>query len=78
MVLALVLGFVLPPRVVAGQDPAAVVRDVTVSPDTIEIGDRFDLRFTLELPGGTVAFLPDSLDTGAVESLGAVEWTATA
>lgn len=63
------------PRATLAQ--ATPVRDVTLSADSIGIGDRFELRFTLVLPEGAVAFLPDSLETGAIESFGPVEWTAS-
>ena len=58
----------------AAQTPATI-QDVRLSADTVEIGDRLDLRFTLRLPVGTVAFLPDSFVTGAVEPFAPVEWT---
>ncbi|MDX1646983.1 MAG: BatD family protein [Longimicrobiales bacterium] len=63
---------------VAAQDPQAgpVVREATVSADTVEIGDRVELRFTVILGPGTVAFLPDSVDAGPVQSVEAVRWSA--
>lgn len=54
---------------------APAVRDVTLSADTVEIGDRVDLRFTLDLPDDAVAFFPDSVPSGAVESVRPVEWS---
>lgn len=60
-----------------GAQATPAVRDVTLSADSIGIGDRFELRFTVVVPEGAVAFLPDSLEAGAFESFGPVEWTAS-
>lgn len=63
----------LPSGVGAQEVPA--VRDVVLSADTVEIGDRVDLRFTLVVPDDAVAFFPDSLPSGPVESVRPVEWS---
>lgn len=52
------------------------VRDVSLSADTIDLGDRFELRFTVVLPPGQVLFLPDSIEAPGFESFGEVEWSA--
>lgn len=59
---------------VHAQAPPAV-RDVVLSADTAEIGDPVDLRFTLVVPDEAVAFFPDSLPSGPVESVRPVEWS---
>ncbi|MDH3271005.1 MAG: DUF58 domain-containing protein [Gemmatimonadota bacterium] len=60
--------------------PAAAqvgVLDVGLSADTVGIGDRFELRFILEVGADAVAFFPDSLEAGAFESFEAVQWTSS-
>lgn len=58
--------------------PAApVVRNIELTADSIQIGGRFELRFVLELPEGAVAFLPDSLEAGALESFEPVQWATS-
>lgn len=59
----------------AAPQEAPAVRDVVLSADTVEIGDRVDLRFTLVVPDDAVAFFPDSLPSGPVESVRPVEWS---
>ena len=64
------------PSVHLSAQTSPTIHDVGLSADSVEIGDRVDLSFTLRLPEGTVAFLPDSLAAGAVEPFAPVEWTA--
>ena len=52
------------------------VSDITLSRDTVEIGDLIDLSLVIDLAPGTIVFLPDSLDTSDFESFGRVQWTA--
>lgn len=52
----------------------ATVDRVELSADTIGIGDRFDLIVELTLPPGTVAYLPDSLQSSAFESVDVFRW----
>lgn len=56
---------------------ATPIGDVALSADSVEIGDRFDLRFTLRLAEGHVALFPDSLDGPGFAPLGPVEWEIT-
>lgn len=59
----------------AGAQAPPAVRDVVLSADTVEIGDRVDLRFMLVVPDDAVAFIPDSLPSAPVESVRPVEWS---
>jgi len=54
------------------------LHDVELSADSIEIGDRVDLRFALDIPDGGIAFFPDSLQAPGVEPFGPVEWESVA
>jgi hypothetical protein len=53
------------------------LRDVSVSADTVSIGDRFELLLTIDLAPGTVAFLPDSLLGRGFAPFEPVAWTTT-
>lgn len=68
-------GFTVPDAAGAQTPP---VRDVHLSADSIEIGDRFDLRFTVRLPAGRVAFFPGSVAGAGLEPFDGVAWTAEA
>ncbi len=57
---------------IAAQDP--VIVDIGLSADTVALGDRFDLTFTLVVPPGEIAYLPDSLTSAGVESFRPVQW----
>ena len=46
----------------------------SLSADTVELGDPFDLRFTVEVAPGRVLFIPDSVAGSGFEPLGSVEW----
>lgn len=58
----------------AQQLARASVDRVALSADTIGIGDRFDLMVDLTIPAGTVAYLPDSIQSAAFESVDAYRW----
>ena len=75
---ALLLGALLLPRATDAQELArATVDRVALSADTIGIGDRFDLIVELTIPAGTVAYLPDSIQSAAFESVEAYRWERT-
>lgn len=58
------------------QQQASPLESVALSEDSVEIGDRFDLRLRLRLGPADVAFFPDSLAAPGVEPFDAVEWSA--
>jgi hypothetical protein len=69
---------VRPPAPLVAQAPASVtfrVAGVSLSPDTVPIGDRFDVRLSIIVPEGMVLFLPDSLEGSGFEPFGPVEWS---
>ena len=75
---ALVLGTLVSAAGVSGQETRTPrVTDVTLSPDTVGIGDRFQVELTMVLPDGTVAFAPDSIVAAGFEPVAPVEWSAT-
>jgi len=57
--------------------PQATLRTVTVVPDSLSIGDRFEVRVVIWLPEGSVAFVPDSLLAPGAEPLGPPRWAVT-
>ena len=52
------------------------VSGITLSSDTVGIGDLIDLSLVIDLAPGTIVFLPDSLDTSDFESFGPVRWNS--
>jgi len=52
------------------------VSGITLSSDTVGIGDLIDLSLVIDLAPGTIVFLPDSLDTSDFESFGPVHWSS--
>jgi hypothetical protein len=52
--------------------------EISLSADTVGIGDLVDLSFVIDMPPGMVAFLPDSLDASNFESFESVRWTSDA
>jgi len=62
------------------QAPASAVprlRALSLSADTIAIGDRFQLSLVATIPADMVAFLPDSLEGSGFEPFDVVQWSAT-
>lgn len=57
-----------------GAIPQATLLDATVAPDSLSIGDRFELRVRITLPEGSVAFVPDSLVSPGAEPVGPPRW----
>jgi hypothetical protein len=55
-----------------------VVEEVSVSADTVTLGDRFSLHVSVRLAPGSVAFLPDSILGRGFEPFGRVEWEGAA
>jgi hypothetical protein len=51
-----------------------VLGESSLSADTVELGDPFDLRFTVEVAPGRVLFIPDSVAGSGFEPLASVEW----
>lgn len=52
------------------------VSEINLTADTVSIGDLVDLSFVVDLPEGTILFVPDSLDTSNFESFEPVRWSA--
>ena len=52
------------------------VSGITLSHDTVGIGDLVDLSFAIDLAPGTIVFVPDSLDSSDFESFESVRWTS--
>lgn len=74
------------PSAAAGQSPStggepgpsarvAALQNVELSADSVEIGDQFDLRFTVTLGEDAVVLLPDSLQGRGFAPVGPVEWS---
>lgn len=70
---ALLVGLVASPEPVVAQTPT--LTDVRLSADSVSLGDLFELTFTVTVPDGVVAFLPDSLTAAGFESFGPVRWS---
>lgn len=51
------------------------VSEINLTADTVSIGDLVDLSFVVDLPEGTILFVPDSLDTSNFESFESVRWS---
>jgi hypothetical protein len=51
------------------------VSEINLTADTVSIGDLVDLSFVVDLPQGTILFVPDSLDTSNFESFEPVHWS---
>ncbi|MDG2283834.1 MAG: hypothetical protein P8L45_11975, partial [Longimicrobiales bacterium] len=51
------------------------VSEINLTADTVSIGDLVDLSFVVDLPEGTILFVPDSLDTSNFESFDSVRWS---
>jgi len=61
------------------RDPGGLTTDavVTLSHDTIGLGDTFDLSVVVQVPGGSTVYFPDSVATSfALESFRTVTWSA--
>ncbi len=58
----------------SGALPIIALERVTVSADTIQLGDRFELRLDVRLAPGGVAYLPDSIAGAGFEPFGPVRW----
>ena len=73
-----VFTFAIDPAAALTQESGGTVSvsDITLSSDTVGIGDLIDLSLVIDLAPGTIVFLPDSLDTSDFESFGQVQWTA--
>ncbi|MGB1655951.1 MAG: hypothetical protein ACPHQP_00455 [Longimicrobiales bacterium] len=52
------------------------VSAITLSHDTVGIGDLVDLSFVIDMAPGTIVFVPDSLDSSDFESFESVRWTS--
>ncbi|NNF11696.1 MAG: hypothetical protein HKN72_00625 [Gemmatimonadetes bacterium] len=69
-----------PHATLSAQNPppqlASPLQSVALSDDSVEIGDRFDLRLELRLRPDEVAFFPDSLAAPGIEPFDAVAWGA--
>ena len=50
------------------------VSEITLSGDTVGIGDLVDLSFVVDMAPGTIMFMPDSLDSSDFESFEPVRW----
>lgn len=80
-VITVLLGLVLGGRdrsVLAAPQQASPLQSVTLSQDSVEIGDRFDLLLELRMGPEQVAFFPDSLAAPGVEPFEGVAWTSEA
>ena len=71
-----VFTFAIDPAAALTQESGGTVSvsDITLSSDTVGIGDLIDLSLVIDLAPGTIVFLPDSLDTSDFESFGQVQW----
>lgn len=57
--------------------PGAGSGTATVSADTVEMAEVFELRVTVPVPSGSVVYFPDTLPRAPdIESFGPVEWDA--
>lgn len=67
----LLAGFAGDPDSASSQTPvAARLVTASLSADTIELGDSFELTVVVEIPEGGVLYVPDSVpNTGAIENL---------
>ena len=78
----LVIGvaLLLSPIQTFGQDRGGTVSvsSLTLSHDTVGIGDLVDLSFVLDMAPGILVFVPDSLDSSDFESFAPVRWSSTA
>ena len=59
-------------------EPLIRVTGAALSADTVQLGDRFQLRVDVRLASGAVAFVPDSVVGRGFEPFSTVEWTSEA